>query len=539
MKVTVCFGEIRVIVPCQNPSMTVKDLVDKASSRYKKVTGKSSSHIVNVAHLENDSDGGIYLLDDEVADVIEDRERLVAVFEEGYLDSSSSYIHNGHHHRHNTSDYVSRTSNDTGSKSKDASSVDSFYSSHVVDSSFDSWNGKHQDSHQKSYGSLPPAGGHHHHKQQQEEEVEQAPKPFKRNGNLYQSMGKSQLDHDDAEDEYSRKIITRAIYDDRNSTPPPPPPVPKTSHSRPKSPSVRSPSRASASPQYYSHHIIEDSGRAAEEVPESAWFYPHSQDVNLLNDGSPLGIEVNKYVDNKLRTFVGLLVERIHPGSRAQVAQLFYCGDVIVEINGNLLMNFTYEESKMIFDESAHSVEVQFRVLPVEEKERFMSQHFVPNHKRSRSKVLNDTSSVLSSPLTSPSRIDSTTASSIMDSPRSAPLVAKQTFDNVSHFTRKIGNCMNITLTKGSSGLGFSVTSRDTVVGDPCPIYIKNILPRGAAVLDGRLQAGDRLLEVNGTSMTGFTQQEAVNVLREIPSGTEVQLIVSRQKNNGRKIVSF
>ena len=44
----------------------------------------------------------------------------------------------------------------------------------------------------------------------------------------------------------------------------------------------------------------------------------------------------------------------------------------------------------------------------------------------------------------------------------------------------------------GASGLGFSVTSRDTVVGDPCPIYIKNILPRGAAVLDGRLMAGDR-----------------------------------------------
>ena len=31
---------------------------------------------MNVAHLENDSDGGIYLLDDEVADVIEDRERV-------------------------------------------------------------------------------------------------------------------------------------------------------------------------------------------------------------------------------------------------------------------------------------------------------------------------------------------------------------------------------------------------------------------------------------------------------------------------------
>ena len=28
------------------------------------------------------------------------------------------------------------------------------------------------------------------------------------------------------------------------------------------------------------------------------------------------------------------------------------------------------------------------------------------------------------------------------------------------------------------------------------PIYIKNILPKGAAIADGRLKAGDRLLEV-------------------------------------------
>jgi PDZ domain len=48
----------------------------------------------------------------------------------------------------------------------------------------------------------------------------------------------------------------------------------------------------------------------------------------------------------------------------------------------------------------------------------------------------------------------------------------------------------------GNQGLGFSVTTRDNQAGDLCPIYIKNILPQGAAVVDGRLQPGDRLLEV-------------------------------------------
>lgn len=50
----------------------------------------------------------------------------------------------------------------------------------------------------------------------------------------------------------------------------------------------------------------------------------------------------------------------------------------------------------------------------------------------------------------------------------------------------------------GTEGLGFSITSRDVTIGGSAPIYVKNILPRGAAIQDGRLKAGDRLIEVSG-----------------------------------------
>lgn len=50
----------------------------------------------------------------------------------------------------------------------------------------------------------------------------------------------------------------------------------------------------------------------------------------------------------------------------------------------------------------------------------------------------------------------------------------------------------------GTEGLGFSITSRDVSIGGSVPIYVKNILPRGAAIQDGRLKAGDRLIEVSG-----------------------------------------
>lgn len=48
----------------------------------------------------------------------------------------------------------------------------------------------------------------------------------------------------------------------------------------------------------------------------------------------------------------------------------------------------------------------------------------------------------------------------------------------------------------GSEGLGFTVVTRDSTLHGPGPILVKNILPRGAAVKDGRLQSGDRILEV-------------------------------------------
>nr|XP_024001204.1 partitioning defective 3 homolog B-like [Salvelinus alpinus] len=83
----------------------------------------------------------------------------------------------------------------------------------------------------------------------------------------------------------------------------------------------------------------------------------------------------------------------------------------------------------------------------------------------------------------------------------------------------------------GPEGLGFTVVTRDSSVHGPGPILVKNILPRGAAVKDGRLQSGDRILEVNGVDISRHSQEELVSMLRSTRQGDSVVLLVARQED--------
>ncbi|KAL4705760.1 hypothetical protein ACJJTC_006541 [Scirpophaga incertulas] len=91
---------------------------------------------------------------------------------------------------------------------------------------------------------------------------------------------------------------------------------------------------------------------------------------------------------------------------------------------------------------------------------------------------------------------------------------------------------VTVALVKGEKGLGFTITTRDNPTGGHCPIYIKTILPKGAAVTDGRLRAGDRLVSVNNVSVSGLTQQQVVSLLRNTPTDSTVEIVVERPAPN-------
>ncbi|XP_029985292.1 partitioning defective 3 homolog [Sphaeramia orbicularis] len=81
MKVTVCFGRTRVVVPCGDGNIPVHTLIQQAVLRYKKAIAKDASYWLQVHRLEH-GDGGILDLDDVLCDVADDKDRLIAVYDE-------------------------------------------------------------------------------------------------------------------------------------------------------------------------------------------------------------------------------------------------------------------------------------------------------------------------------------------------------------------------------------------------------------------------------------------------------------------------
>ncbi|XP_036843459.1 multiple PDZ domain protein isoform X7 [Oncorhynchus mykiss] len=83
-----------------------------------------------------------------------------------------------------------------------------------------------------------------------------------------------------------------------------------------------------------------------------------------------------------------------------------------------------------------------------------------------------------------------------------------------------------IDISKGHTGLGLSIVGGcDTLLGT---IIIHEVYEEGAASKDGRLWAGDQILEVNGIDLRVATHDEAINVLRQTPQ--RVRLSVFRDE---------
>uniref|UniRef100_A0A182XYA7 PDZ domain-containing protein n=1 Tax=Anopheles stephensi TaxID=30069 RepID=A0A182XYA7_ANOST len=257
-----------------------------------------------------------------------------------------------------------------------------------------------------------------------------------------------------------------------------------------------------------------------------------SEMLLVVNEtGGPLGLTAIPDMERG-----GLLVQSVEPGSRAERGRLRR-GDRILEINNIKLVGLSESSVQEHLKKSLASTELRLRVVrggggggsSIRNRSKAEQQfgRLVKSGSGPRYPRDNRVGQLMIEAEEKPTSAAKVATVSPTRKIPGAPSTG--TSLQVAN-TRKLGKRIEITLTKGDHGLGFSVTTRDNPAGGHCPIYIKNILPKGAAVEDGRLKPGDRLLEVEGIPMTGKSQTEVVSILRGTPHGATLKIVVSRQQ---------
>ena len=219
---------------------------------------------------------------------------------------------------------------------------------------------------------------------------------------------------------------------------------------------------------------------------------------NNWNISGPLGIHVVPCNDGGR-----LVVQGIEPGGRVDRDGRLAVGDEIIEINGYSLAQVGFNKAQEIFREALFTKDLVLQVY----------------------KGISDVCASAATPASGGIMLVDGNKENEEQQPAAG---SKVTAAVQANNKRTIGRMLRISLTKGPSGLGFSITTRDNAPGGKTPVYIKNIMPKGAAIEEGSLKPGDRLLEVGGVSVDGMSQAEVVALLRNAEPNAVLELVVSR-----------
>uniref|UniRef100_A0A8D2PDG8 Multiple PDZ domain protein n=1 Tax=Zosterops lateralis melanops TaxID=1220523 RepID=A0A8D2PDG8_ZOSLA len=210
--------------------------------------------------------------------------------------------------------------------------------------------------------------------------------------------------------------------------------------------------------------------------------WQHVETIELVNDGSGLGFGI---VGGKS---TGVIVKTILPGGVADQHGRLCSGDHILKIGDTDLAGMSSEQVAQVLRQCGNRVKLVIARGPVEEP------------------LL---------PAVPPG------------TPVPTPTPEKQTRMALQNGCED-GEKFNVELTKNNQGLGITIAG---YIGDktsePSGIFVKSITKGSAVEHDGRIHVGDQIIVVDGTNLQGFTNQQAVEVLRH--TGQTVQLTLMRR----------
>jgi C-terminal processing protease CtpA/Prc len=254
---------------------------------------------------------------------------------------------------------------------------------------------------------------------------------------------------------------------------------------------------------------------------------------------------------------MGLIIQRIEPNGRVARDGTMRIGDRIVEINNNSLIDIDFKTAQKLLRDAINqsndpneNIDLEFKLVRSmntlnnnEEEEHNEYQYQYQEENEEEEEDINERPIEIELNTNNIHINNNEQYNEDENNKENNTVINNNNNNDSSSFnnhlssinmsalnTKKMGKIITVQLVKGPQGLGFKLAARDNCAsGEYSPIYIKNILPKGAAITDGRLQRGDRLIEVDKMDMTKTTLHEAVNILRNTKLGACVELVVSRQ----------
>ncbi|KAK7832389.1 LOW QUALITY PROTEIN: hypothetical protein U0070_011837 [Myodes glareolus] len=211
--------------------------------------------------------------------------------------------------------------------------------------------------------------------------------------------------------------------------------------------------------------------------------WQHVETIELVNDGSGLGFGI---IGGKA---TGVIVKTILPGGVADQHGRLCSGDHILKIGDTDLAGMSSEQVAQVLRQCGNRVKLMIARGAVEET-------------------------------TAPSSLGITLSSS--------PISTSEMRVDASTQKSEESEMFEVELTKNVQGLGITIAG---YIGDkklePSGIFVKSITKSSAVEHDGRIQIGDQIIAVDGTNLQGFTNQQAVEVLRH--TGQTVRLTLMRK----------
>ncbi|EDV29598.1 uncharacterized protein TRIADDRAFT_63520 [Trichoplax adhaerens] len=226
--------------------------------------------------------------------------------------------------------------------------------------------------------------------------------------------------------------------------------------------------------------------------------YDASQLMNIVlhKEDKGLGFSIAGGVGNQhIINDNGIFVTKIIEGGAAFQDGRLEVGDRITKVNTLSLENVTHEEAVAILKETADVVSLVV-VKPRPRKDGSGSRD-----KKQDKKIQEQTQTAPSS-----SPPESTEIAAALQSSSSA--------DDNSQSRR-------ITLNRRPSGLGFNIVGGDNAQG----IYVSFISYGGPAEEDGRLQPGDKILQVNSADLSEANHDEAVEIIKKAKSPVNLAVV--------------